>query len=96
MQLITQQAGTQYLADLRIPPITADGQAIAGLLTGSPVQPSASLRARWQQVRDELQAHRRRKDIQSRWDARSERRRLALRKADQLKAVEQLTRKERL
>lgn len=96
MQLITQQAGTQYLADLRIAPITADGQAIAGLLTGSPIQPSANLRARWQQVRDELQAHRRRKDIQSRWDVRSECRRLALRKADQLKAVEQLTRKERL
>lgn len=96
MQLITQEAGTQYLADLRISPITADGQAIAGLLTGSPVQPSAKLRARWQKVRDELQAHRRRKDIQSRWDSRAERRRLASRKADQLKAVEQLIRKERL
>ncbi|WP_460156269.1 hypothetical protein [Pseudomonas sp. S2_H10] len=96
MQLITQQAGTQYLADLRIAPTTADGQAIAGLLTGSTVQPSAKLHARWQQVRDELQAHRRRKDIQSRWAARLERRRLASRKADQLKAVEQMTRKERL
>ncbi|MNQ87555.1 hypothetical protein D3C85_1027830 [compost metagenome] len=94
MQLITQEAGTQYLADLRIAPITEDGQAIAGLLTGSVVQPSAKLRSRWQQVRDELQAHRRRKDIQYRWDARSERRRIASRKADQLKAVERLTRKE--
>lgn len=94
MQLITQEAGTQYLADLRIVPITEDGQAIAGLLSGLSMQPSANLRSRWQQVRDELQAHRRRKDIQSRWDARAERRRLALRKADLLKVVERLTRKE--
>jgi hypothetical protein len=94
MQLITQEAGTQYLADLRIVPITEDGQAIAGLLTGLSVQLSANLRSRWQQVRNELQAHRRRKDIQSRWDARAERRRLALRKADLLKVVERLTRKE--
>ena len=96
MQLISQHTGTQYLADLRIAPITVDGQAIAGLLTGSSAQPSASLRSRWQQVRDDLQAHRRRKDIQCRWDARSERRRFASRKAEQLKAVEQLARKESL
>ncbi|MHA6235230.1 hypothetical protein [Pseudomonas fluorescens group sp. PF-69] len=96
MQLISQQAGTQYLADLRIVPITVDGQAIAGLLTGSSAQPSASLRSRWQQIRDDLQAHRRRKDIQNRWDARSERRRFASRKAEQLKAAEQLARKESL
>ncbi|MBV4518511.1 hypothetical protein KVG88_00415 [Pseudomonas sp. SWRI74] len=96
MQLISQQTGTQYLSDLRIAPITEDGQAIAGLLTGSAVQPSAKLRARWQEVRDDLQALRRRKQIQSRWDARSERRRVASRKAHQLKLIDQMTRKERL
>lgn len=40
-QLITQEAGVKYLADLRIAPITQDGQAIAGLLTGE-VRPQAS------------------------------------------------------
>jgi hypothetical protein len=33
-QLITHDTGAKYLADLRIAPITEDGQAIAGLLTG--------------------------------------------------------------
>ncbi|MFJ3114912.1 hypothetical protein ACIPI6_00135 [Pseudomonas protegens] len=52
MQLITQQAGTQYLADLSIAPITSDGQAIAGLLTGSPVEASPSLRKKLAEVRE--------------------------------------------
>jgi hypothetical protein len=60
------------------------------------VQPSAKLRARWQEVRDDLQALRRRKQIQFQWDARAERRRLASRKAEQLKLIDQMTRKERL
>lgn len=51
MQLITQQAGTQYLANLRITPITADGQAIAGLLTGSEAKPSLHLREKLAEVR---------------------------------------------
>lgn len=33
-QLITHEAGTKYLADLRIAPVTEDGKAIAGLITG--------------------------------------------------------------
>ncbi|MBA1209836.1 hypothetical protein G7010_22710, partial [Pseudomonas fulva] len=33
-QLISRDMGDRYLADLRIAPVTADGQAIAGLLTG--------------------------------------------------------------
>ena len=56
MQLITQQAGTQYLADLRIAPITSDGQAIAGLLTGSPVEASPSLRKKLAEVREIVDA----------------------------------------
>lgn len=40
-QLITLETGAKYLADLRIAPITQDGQAIAGLLTGE-VRPQAS------------------------------------------------------
>lgn len=33
-QLITHEVGTRYLADLRISPVTEDGKAIAGLITG--------------------------------------------------------------
>ncbi|WP_223515775.1 hypothetical protein [Pseudomonas sp. GL-R-26] len=60
MQLITQQAGTQYLADLRIAPITTDGQAIAGLLTGSAVKASPQLREKLAEVRQFVDAAKRR------------------------------------
>lgn len=56
MQLITQQAGTQYLADLRIAPITTDGQAIAGLITGSTAEPSPHLREKLAEVRQIVDA----------------------------------------
>lgn len=56
MQLITQQAGTQYLTDLRIAPITADGQAIAGLITGSTAEPSPHLREKLAEVRQIVDA----------------------------------------
>ncbi|POA21542.1 hypothetical protein C1886_04520 [Pseudomonas sp. FW300-N1A1] len=62
MQLITQQAGTQYLADLRIAPITADGQAIAGLITGSTATPSPHLREKLAEVRSILEAAKARQD----------------------------------
>ena len=56
MQLITQQAGTRYLADLRILPITTDGQAIAGLITGSTAEPSPHLREKLAEVRQIVDA----------------------------------------
>ena len=56
MQLITQQASTQYLADLRILPITTDGQAIAGLITGSTAEPSPHLREKLAKVRQIVDA----------------------------------------
>jgi hypothetical protein len=56
MQLITQQAGAQYLSDLRIAPITTDGQAIAGLLTGSEAKPSPHLREKLAEVRQIVDA----------------------------------------
>lgn len=62
MQLITQQAGAQYLSDLRIAPITTDGQAIAGLLTGKVVQPSPKLREKLAEVRSIVTAAKARQD----------------------------------
>lgn len=62
MQLITQQSGAKYLADLRIAPITTDGQAIAGLLTGSAVQASPKLREKLAEVRSIVVAAKARQD----------------------------------
>lgn len=62
MQLITHQAGAQYLSDLRIAPITNDGMAIAGLLTGKVVQPSPKLRAKLAEVRSIVTAAKARQD----------------------------------
>lgn len=56
MQLITQQAGTQHLDELRIAPITSDGQAIAGLLNGSEAKPSPHLREKLAEVRQIVDA----------------------------------------
>jgi len=62
-QLITQEVGTKYLADLRIAPVTPDGQAIAGLLTGEiRTPPSAAIRAKLAEVRLILTASKARKD----------------------------------
>lgn len=64
MQLITQEAGTQYLADLRIAPITTDGQAIAGLLTGATFEASPHLREKLAEVRRIVDAAKARLDSQ--------------------------------
>lgn len=93
-KLISHEAGARYLSDLRIAPISQDGQAIAGLLTGTVVQPTEANRARWQQLKADLLAVRRRKSIQQRWDARRERRRLAELKAAHAAKAEKLMRKE--
>ncbi|PVZ56539.1 hypothetical protein C9422_18625 [Pseudomonas sp. B1(2018)] len=62
MQLITQQAGAKYLSDLRIAPITNDGMAIAGLLTGKVVQPTPKLREKLAEVRSIVTAAKARQD----------------------------------
>ncbi|CAE6906306.1 conserved protein of unknown function [Pseudomonas marincola] len=52
MGRISQEAANEYGLQLTHEPITNDGLAIAGLLTGSPVAPpSEHLREKWQAVR---------------------------------------------
>lgn len=58
LRLITPESGTRYLADLRLVPITDDGQAIAGLLTGSSAAPSSRIRQNLAEVRSILDAAR--------------------------------------
>ncbi|MCF8980028.1 hypothetical protein GIW46_17670 [Pseudomonas syringae] len=54
MQRIPQERGRLYLADLNVVPITQDGQAIAGLLTGQVAKPSPDVREKLQAVRDSM------------------------------------------
>lgn len=83
----------RLLADLRAEPITGDGLAIAGLLTGSSAKPSPELREKWQQLRAGIQHSKRRKEIQARWDQRREKRRVASLRAQALAAIEELQEK---
>jgi len=64
MKLIPQEQGAQYLADLRIAPITDDGRAVAGLLTGNVVEPSPNLREKLAEVRAIVQDAKKQQDRQ--------------------------------
>lgn len=90
MQLITQQVGAQYLSDLRIAPITADGQAIAGLLTGKVVQPSPKLREKLAEVRSIVTAAKARQDREKLKKAQADRVDTYLRKRKAREALAQL------
>jgi len=94
MQLITQQAGTQYLADLRIAPITADGQTIAGLITGSTVNPSPHLREKLAEVRKVVNLAKVRQDRQRLKKAQADRVDTYLRKRVARAAIAAAQRKE--
>ncbi|MEE5088408.1 hypothetical protein V2J74_27005 [Pseudomonas alliivorans] len=54
MRRIPQERGQLYLADLNVVPITQDGQAIAGLLTGQVARPSPGVREKLQAVKDSM------------------------------------------
>lgn len=88
--LLTGPAAALLLEQHSLGPMTADGQAIAGLLTGNGVPPSPALRAKWQEVRQAIQDSKRRKEVQLRWDHRKQLRAERQRKEFLLKQVEQL------
>ncbi|PHN79922.1 hypothetical protein [Pseudomonas syringae] len=54
MQRIPQERGQLYLADLNVVPVTQDGQAIAGLLTGQVANASPDVREKLQGVRESM------------------------------------------
>jgi hypothetical protein len=58
MQRIPQEHGQKYLADLSIEPVTEDGRAIAGLLTGEVFRPAPSLREKLGKVKASMLAMR--------------------------------------
>lgn len=84
---ITQEGASAFIAQHSIPAITQDGQAIAGLLTGTGPAPSPDLRGKWQAVRNDIQAARHRREVQKRWDARKERRALTALKQAAAEAI---------
>lgn len=53
-QLISQEAGTKYLADLRVAPVTEDGRAVAALLTGTVSRPSVNVREKIQIIKNNM------------------------------------------
>ncbi|WP_130931618.1 hypothetical protein [Pseudomonas sp. Sample_24] len=59
MQRIPQERAQQYLADLSVEPVTEDGRALAGLITGTVTRPAPKLRAKLAAVKDSMLAMRR-------------------------------------
>jgi hypothetical protein len=51
MQRIPQERGRLYLADLSLTPVTDDGRALVGLITGDVVQPTPVVREKLEAVR---------------------------------------------
>lgn len=66
---------------------SANGMAVAGLITGNSSKPDPQTREKLRAIRDGLQGRRRRKDIQARWDARKARMALTKRKAEAVAAI---------
>jgi hypothetical protein len=90
MQRIPQEHGQKYLADLRVVPVTEDGRALAGLITGEVSRPTPAVREKLKGVKDSMMEMRAasaaRKD-EMRIDAANE---LADRRAMLIKQAEEL------
>lgn len=54
LKRIPSDHGQKYLADLSVEPITEDGRAIAGLLTGTVTRPEPTLRAKLEIVKNSM------------------------------------------
>jgi len=90
MQRIPQERGRLYLADLSLTPVTDDGRALAGLITGDVVQSTPVVREKLEAVRAsmlEMRAATAERKDEMRIEAANE---LADRRALLLKQVEEL------
>lgn len=93
-KLISQETGAKYLADLRVEPATAEGQAIAGLLTGEVrAQIAPKVREKLAEVRSILTASKATKDRQRKKDAQRRRVETYLRKREARAALAELSEK---
>lgn len=80
----------EYIAQLTHEPITQDGAAIAGLITGRVAMPSEEVRVRLQQVRQQVQANKEQQERKRAEEARMERQAFEAHRARQLAAIEAL------
>lgn len=93
-QLITHETGAKYLADLRIAPITEDGHAIAGLLTGEVrAKVSPKVREKLAEVRQIIGAAKERKEKERLKESKVIRVDTYLRKRKAREAIAELMRK---
>lgn len=80
----------EHVAQLTHEPITQDGQAIAGLLTGNVVQMSPALRDKWQTVKSELVATKAAREETRKAEAEAHAEDFARRRTAQLAALQEL------
>lgn len=90
MQRIPREHGQKYLADLRVAPVTEDGRALAGLITGEVTRPTPVLREKLKAIKDsmlEMRSASTERKTEMRIDAANE---LADRRAMLLKQAEEM------
>lgn len=54
LKRIPREHGQKYLADLSVEPVTEDGRAIAGLLTGNVTRPEPAIRQKLELVKNSM------------------------------------------
>jgi hypothetical protein len=92
LKRISREHGQKYLADLSVEPITEEGRAIVGLLTGTVTRPEPALRQKLELVKNSMLEMRKasaERKIEMRIDAANEladRRALLIKQAQELEA----------
>lgn len=92
--LLSLEDANKHLKVLAHAPLTTDGQAIAGLLTGKPAEPSPDVRTRLEKLRADTAADLAEKRRLRLERERREREQFAERKAAVVQAIDELTGKE--
>lgn len=90
MQRIPHEHGQKYLADLRIAPVTEDGRALAGLITGTVTRPSPDVSERLQGVKKSMLAVRKANADRKQQIREEAEQQFAERRAELMRQVEQL------
>ena len=90
MQRIPHEHGQKYLADLRIAPVTEDGRALAGLITGTVTRPSPDVSERLQGVKKSMLAVRKANADRKQQIREEAEQQFAERRAELIRQVEQL------
>lgn len=90
MRRIPHEHGQKYLADLRVAPVTEDGRALAGLITGTVTRPSPDVSERLQGVKKSMLAVRKASADRKQQIREEAEQQFAERRAELMRQVEQL------